>query len=26
MDRGNIVAHGNIGELNDEIVKQHLTV
>src|SRR6266478_1996276 len=22
MDRGNIVAHGNIGELNDEIVKQ----
>lgn len=26
MDRGSIVAHGSIPELNDELVKQHLTV
>ena len=26
MDRGSIVAAGPIAELNDEIVKQHLTV
>ena len=26
MDRGNVVAHGTIPELNDELVKQHLTV
>ena len=26
MDRGNIVAQGNISELNEAIIKQHLTV
>ena len=26
MDRGSVVAQGNIPELNDELVKQHLTV
>jgi urea transport system ATP-binding protein len=26
MDRGAIVADGPIGRLNDEIIKQHLTV
>ena len=26
MDRGSIVAHGTISELNDELIKQHLTV
>ena len=26
MDRGSVVAHGGIPELNDEMVKQHLTV
>ena len=26
MDRGSIVAQGGIPELNDEMVKQHLTV
>jgi len=26
MDRGSVVAEGPIGRLNDDIVKQHLTV
>ena len=26
MDRGSIVAQGTISELNDELIKQHLTV
>lgn len=26
LDRGSVVAHGAVGELTDEVVKQHLTV